>query len=631
MCGIIGICAKDAPQLIEQANHSINHRGPDDEGTFSDERIALGHQRLSILDLSPTGHQPMTSADGDYIMIFNGEIYNHEEIRRSIAHKYTFRSSGDSETLLYGYIEYGAKILNKLNGIFAFAIYQKSTRQLFIARDQMGVKPLYYYQKNNTFLFGSEIKSFINIPNFDKTINYKALVNYLHFLWSPGTETPFEYVKKLLPGHYLELNVEHPQQFKIQKYYEIPFKGEIGQKNEQAWIEELDERLTKAVERQLLSDVPVGFFLSGGLDSSGLVALARKLNPDKKIQCYTIDTETQDMNSNGSENDLPYAIKAAKHLNVDLEMIKADTDILQDFDKMIWHLDEPQGDPSPLNVYRISKKARETGHTVLIGGTGGDDLFSGYRRHQALKLEKYFKKIPAFAGSMIKSASGLINTHNTTIRKLKKVTKHIDHDSLSRLAGYYEWTPLKRNHSLFHNDIKQHIQDHNPSDYLINSLQNIPDEKNMLNHLLYWDMKYFLTDNNLNYTDKLSMATGVEVRVPFLDLELVEFSTRLPMNIKMKGNETKYILKKTMEKYLPKNVIYRPKTGFGAPVRRWVLQGLDEMIKDYLSAESIRKRGIFDEKNIQQLIDDNKVGKIDAAYTIFVLLGIESWFRQFVD
>jgi len=631
MCGIIGICAKDAPQLIEQANHSINHRGPDDEGTFAHERIALGHQRLSILDLSPTGHQPMVSADGDYIMIFNGEIYNHEDVRRSIAHKYTFRSSGDSETLLYGYIEYGAEILNKLNGIFAFAIYQKSTRQLFIARDQMGVKPLYYYSKNDTFLFGSEIKSFINIPNFDKTINYKALVNYLHFLWSPDTETPFEYVRKLPPGHYLELNVERPQQFKIQKYYEIPFKGEIGQKNEKAWIEELDERLTKAVERQMLSDVPVGFFLSGGLDSSALVALAGKLNPDKKIQCYTIDTETQDMNSDGSENDLPYAIKVAKHLNVDLDIIKTDTDILQDFDKMIWHLDEPQGDPSPLNVYSISKKARESGHVVLIGGSGGDDLFSGYRRHQALKLEKYFNKIPAFAGRMIKSASGRINTHNTTIRKLKKVTKHIDHDSLSRLAGYYEWTPLKRNRSLFHKDIQQHIQHHNPSDYLTNSLQNIPDEKNMLNHLLYWDMKYFLTDHNLNYTDKLSMATGVEVRVPFLDLELIEFSPRLPMDIKMKGNEAKYILKKTMEKYLPKDIIYRPKTGFGAPVRRWVLHDLDEMIKDYLSVESIRKRGIFDEKNIQQLIDDNKVGKIDAAYTIFVLLGIESWFRQFVD
>lgn len=631
MCGIIGICANNASALIEQANNSISHRGPDDAGIFTDKRVALGHQRLSILDLSPTGHQPMVSVDGNYVMIFNGEIYNHEEVRQSIAHKYPFRSSGDSETLLYGYIEYGAKILNKLNGIFAFAIYQKSTGQLFIARDQMGIKPLYYYHKNNTFLFGSEMKSFINIPNFDKTIDYKALVNYLHFLWSPDTQTPFEYVKKLAPGHYLELNVADPQQYHIQKYYEIPFNGEISSKSEQALIEELDERLTKAVNRQMLSDVPVGFFLSGGLDSSALVALARKLNPDKKIQCYTIETGNQDIHSNGNENDLPYAIKVAKHLNVDLEIIKADTDILEDFDKMIWHLEEPQGDPAPLNVYNISRMARASQHVVLIGGTGGDDLFSGYRRHQALRLEKYFKHVPTFAGSAIKSASGLLNSQNSMGRRIQKLTKHINRDSLNRLAGYYEWTPLERNHSLFHKDIQQHIQAHNPANYLINSLKNIPNEKNILNFLLYWDMKYFLTDHNLNYTDKLSMATGVEVRVPFLDLELIEFSTRLPIGIKMKGSEAKYILKKTMEKYLPKDIIYRPKTGFGAPVRRWILHDLDDMIENYLSVENIRKRGIFDEKNVWQLIKDNKAGKIDAAYTILVLLGIESWFRQFVD
>jgi len=631
MCGIIGICAKNASTFIEQANRSIAHRGPDDEGTYTDEYIALGHQRLSILDLSPTGHQPMHSADGDYVMIFNGEIYNHEEIRQQIANKYPFRSSGDSETLLYGYIQYGAEILNKLNGIFAFAIYQKSTQKLFVARDQMGVKPLYYYQKNNTFLFGSEIKSFIHTPDFDKTIDYEALVNYLHFIWSPGTQTPFKYVKKLPAGHYLELNVKNPQQYKIQKYYEIPFDGKTFQKSEQAWIEELDERLTKAVSRQMLSDVPVGFFLSGGLDSSSLVALAKKLNPDKKIQCYTIETGDQDINSNGSENDLPYAIKVAKHLNVDLEIVKADTDILQDFDKMIWHMEEPQGDPAPLNVYNISRIARQTGHVVLIGGAGGDDLFSGYRRHQALRAEKYFKHIPAFAGNAIKSASGLLNTQKPFGRRVQKLTKHLNRDTLNRLAGYYEWMPLERNLNLFHKDIRQQIEHHNPANYLIDSLQNIPNEKNLLNYLLYWDMKYFLTDHNLNYTDKLSMATGVEVRVPFLDLELIDFSTRLPVDIKMKGSEAKYILKKTMEKYLPKDIIYRPKTGFGAPVRRWILQDLDEMIENYLSTENIRKRGIFDEKNVRQLIADNKAGKIDGAYAIFALLCIESWFRQFVD
>ncbi len=631
MCGIIGLCTHNAGELIEVANRSIAHRGPDDQGVYTHEGIALGHQRLSILDLSPTGNQPMFSADGDYVMIFNGEIYNHEDIRQKIAHKYPFRSSGDSETLLYGYIEYGADILNQLNGIFAFAIYQKSSQKLFIARDQLGIKPLYYYHKNKQFFFGSEIKSFIQIPGFDKTIDHTALVNYLHYLWSPGTQTPFQYVKKLSAGHYVELDVKQPEKFQIHKYYEIPFTGKTVEKSEQEWFEELDERLTTAVQRQMLSDVPVGFFLSGGLDSSGLVAMARKLNPDRKIQCYTIDTGSQNMNSDGSENDLQYAKKVAKHLNVDLDIIKTDLNILDNFDKMVWHLDEPQGDPAPLNVYNISKKARAEGHVVLIGGTGGDDMFSGYRRHQALRLEKYFRRVPTFAGGLMKSVGQRLNTHNTTGRRLQKLTKHLDKSPMDRLAGYYEWIALERNIGLFHTDIQEQIADHDPANYLKDGLKNIPNEKEPLNHLLYWDMKYFLTDHNLNYTDKLSMAAGVEVRVPFLDLELIEFSTRLPVNIKMKGNETKYILRKTMEKYLPHDVIYRPKTGFGAPVRKWINSDLEDMIQDYLSEENIIRRGIFNHKNIRQLIEDNKKGKIDVAYTIFTLLAIESWFRQFVD
>lgn len=631
MCGIVGICAKNAATFIRQANDSIAHRGPDDEGIFTDQYIALGHQRLSILDLSPAGQQPMLSADGDYVMIFNGEIYNHREIRRQIAHKYTFRSSSDSETLLCAYIEYGAQILSKLNGIFAFAVYQKSTQQLFIARDQMGVKPLYFYHKDNTFLFGSEMKSFMHIPDFDKTIDYKALVNYLHFLYSPSDKTPFKYVKKLSAGHYLELNAADPKEYHIQKYYEIPFEGNILQKSEQLWIEELDERLSKAVNRQMLSDVPIGFFLSGGLDSSSLVAMARKINPGKKMQCYTIKTSSGNIGKNANENDLPYAIKVAKHLNVDLEIINTEVDILQNFEKIIWHMEEPQGDPAPFNVYNISKAAEANGQPVLISGTGGDDLFSGYRRHQALRLEIFFGHIPAFAGNFIRSASHLLNSQSATGRRIQKLTKHINYSSSDRLAGYYEWIPVERNFNLFHKDIRPQIQNHNPSDYLIQSLDNIPNEKELLNFMLYWEMKHFLPDNCLNYTDKLSMATGVEVRLPFLDLELVKFSTHLPVGMKMKGKEAKYILKKTMEKYLPKTVIYRPKTGFDLPVRQWIRRDLDDMIEDYLSEEHIRKRGIFDEKNVRQLIKDNKIGKIDASYTIFSLLCIESWFRQFVD
>lgn len=631
MCGIIGICAENASKLIKKANQAIAHRGPDDEGIFANPKIALGHQRLSIQDLSESGHQPMQSANGDFVMVFNGEIYNHEKIREKIAHKYPFRSTGDAETLLYGYIEYGKSILQQLNGIFAFAIYQKSTQKLLIARDQFGVKPLYFYQKEKTFLFGSEIKSFLHIPGFDKTIDYNALVSYLHFLWSPDTQTPLKFVKKVPAGHYIELNIEQPAQFQLEQYYDIPFTGKTRQKTEQEWISELENHLTQSVNDQLLSDVPVGFFLSGGLDSSSLVAMARKLNPNQKIQCYTIDTGSQNIQSNGAENDLPYAKKVAKHLQVDLEIVHADLNILEDFDKMIWHLDEPQGNPAPLNVYNISKRARENGHTVLLGGTGGDDVFSGYRRHQALRLEKFFRHLPSFAGNGLKAVSQQLNAHRPMGRKLQKLTQHLSKSQSDRLAGYYEWLPLNRNIGLFHQDIRENIAQYNPANYLKSALQQIPEEASSLNQLLYWEMKYFLPNECLNYTDKLGMAAGVEIRVPFLDVDLVKWSTELPISLKMKGTTTKYILRKMMEKYLPKELIYRPKTGFGAPVRKWILNDLDVMIQDYLSEENIRKRGIFDVKSIRQLISDNKKGRIDAAYSIFTLLAIESWFRQFVD
>ena len=632
MCGIIGICAPNASRLIRKANDIIAHRGPDSEGIFEHQQIALGHQRLSIQDLSANGHQPMFSADGNYVMIFNGEIYNHMEVRNKIASKYPFRSTSDSETLLYGFIEYGKDILNQLNGIFAFAIYNIQTQKLFIARDQMGIKPLYYYQKNNEFLFGSEIKSFLTVPGFDKTLDYSALVNYLHFLYSPDVKTPFKYVKKLRPGHYIELDVRQPQNFKTTKFYEIPFTGKITPQSEEEAIEALDKHLTNAVERQLLSDVPVGFFLSGGLDSSALVAMTRKLRPDQKIRCYTIDAQAQDRSGNDDEKDLPYAIKVAKHLNVDLEIVKADVDILRDFDKMIWHLDEPQADPAPLNVLNISQQAKQDGYSVLIGGAGGDDLFSGYRRHQAIAMEKYLKLIPSPLGKLIKSTTKGLNTQNALARRIRKLSAQLGKTTTDRLAGYYEWLPPDRNFGLFDTDIRAAMNGHQPGDILKTALQNnIPNEQNLLNQMLYWDLKFFLTDHNLNYTDKMSMATGVEVRVPFLDLDLVDYSTTLPINLKMKGTTPKYILKKVMEKYLPHDVIYRPKVGFGAPVRRWVLHDLDEMIQDYLSESRIAQRGIFNPKRVHQLINDNKKGAIDASYTVFSLLAIESWMRQFVD
>lgn len=632
MCGIIGIIHPEASKHIDAANRRIKHRGPDSSGVFKGEGIALGHQRLSIIDLSENGAQPMWSADGRYVMIFNGEIYNHQDFRPELEQHFKFKSSSDTETILYGYIFYGKSFFSRLNGIFALSIFDTQTKVLVIVRDHFGIKPLYYFHKDNTLFFGSEIKAFTDLPSFDKSLDLTAFVNYLNFLWSPGEKTPFTFVKKLLPGHLMQLNLSNPSLISVEKYYEIPFEGKYFDKSEEELIDELDELLFKAVKRQLLSDVPVGFFLSGGLDSSAIVAMAKKALPDRRLKCYTIDTGSDGNDADGFTNDLPYAQKVAQHLDVDLEVIKITPDITKEFDRLIYHLDEPQADPAPINVLYICEKARKDGFIVLLGGSAGDDVFSGYRRHQALYIEeKIFKYVPNFLLKIAKKVSFSLDAKRPMVRRIRKLLKDSDLSPIQRRVNYFSWLPLENIKILFSSKNKPLIDDFSPNQYLIENLKNIPNEKNALNQMLYWELKYFLTDHNLNYTDKMSMATGVEVRVPFLDVELVEFSTKIPPHLKMKGKTTKYLLKKVMERYLPHDIIYRPKSGFGAPVRQWITHDLQETVYKYLNRTTIEERGIFDYQAIENLIRSNQEGKIDASYTIWSLLAIEAWFKQFLD
>lgn len=628
MCGIIG---KIGGKYVKPESFldSLSHRGPDNIGFFEENNIMLGHTRLSIQDLSENGNQPMFSADNRYVLIFNGEIYNHLEIREEIKDDYVLKSTGDSETVLYAFIKYGISILNRLNGIFALAIYDREKQELIIARDHFGVKPLYIYSDQDQILFSSEIKAFLNVE-IDKSIDYKALINYMTFLWSPGVMTPFLNVKKVLPGHYIKLSLkDESREFTQEVFYNSNFNGAYSRKNEKELIDELEKLLLAAVDRQLLSDVPVGFFLSGGLDSTLLVAMARKLYPDKKFPCFTIDIGNWGGFSDKFVNDIEYAKKSATFLDVDLHIVKADIDIVNDFDKMIWHLDEPQADAAPLNVLNIAKLARENGIKVLIGGTGGDDLFSGYRRHQALYYEVLISKAPVVVRIFLKKIISFLPTQKSGIRRLKKLFLNFDLSQNSRLKGYFQWLSTDKVKSLFNNNHLNSIQNYDPTLYFDQLSKEIPLEKSILNRVLYWELKTFLVDHNLNYTDKMSMAVGVEARTPYLDLDVVAFSQKLPPELKLKSGVTKYLLKKVAERYLPKEIIYRSKTGFGAPVRKWINEDLSEFIKDRLNPEKLSSQGIFNPEEINKLLEDNKSGKIDASYAIWSVLAIDSWFKQF--
>ncbi|SEP54782.1 asparagine synthase (glutamine-hydrolyzing) [Flavobacterium urocaniciphilum] len=624
MCGILGYFGSNVQNFTSKVSlDAIAHRGPDFANATQGNTYFLGQTRLSILDLSENGNQPMFSSDNKYVIIFNGEIYNHLELRSEYLPNQNFKSTSDTETLLYGLIHYGIEFISKLNGIFAFSFYNIETKDFIIARDHFGIKPLYYYIGINEICFSSELKAILPFKKELEVDNF-ALKNYINFLWAPGELTPEKEFKKLHQGCYIKGNSEEMGKGEIVKYYHVPFTGKYLQKTEKQWIDELENKLIESVQRQMLSDVPVGFFLSGGLDSSLLVAIAKKIHPNSTIECFTLKTE--EVEKEGFASDFEYAKSIAKHLDVNLNIVEGKIDILKDFDKIVFHLDEPQADPAPIHVLNICKAAREKGIKVLIGGTAGDDVFSGYRRHVAIPIIQKMQLIPLFLRKVIKKVASLFNRKSSFGRRINKLFYNIDQPINDTMLGYFDWIDNETLENLF---IDKNTKDKHL--YFKEIIKSIPNEKSNLNKMLFWELNTFLVSHNLNYTDKLSMATGVEVRVPYLDVELVNFSTNIPPEFKLKGKEAKYLLKKVAERYLPHDVIYRPKTGFGGPVREWILNDMDAIINDYLSKETITKRGIFNYEKVQQLIADNKKGTKDVSYPIWSLLAIESWMRQFVD
>ena len=629
MCGIIGISGGNS-ELVKKANFLLEHRGPDDQGVFIDKlaKIGLGHNRLSIIDISPLGHQPMLSMDGKVVMVFNGEIYNFRELRKNLEENgFKFNGNSDTEVLLNLYLLEGTEMLSKLNGIFALAIWDFNHQSLFIARDGLGVKPLYYSEDNDNFAFASEIKALFHLLPINKELDEDAINRYISFLWCPGDGTPLKSIKKLLPGE--AIIVKNGNIIKKWTWYQLPiFKRPLAYLDKSKSISGTIDHLRQAVHRQMIADVPLGAFLSGGLDSSSIVALAREVNPD--IKCFTIDNiGGQDK---GVINDLPYAKQVAKHLNVDLEIVSVDhSKIAQDLQYMVTQLDEPLADPAALNVLYISQLAKEQGIKVLLSGAGGDDLFTGYRRHYAIYLQKYLNWIPNNIRVGIEKEAKKMSVSSPLQRKLLKFFNGSGLNGLDRLINYFRWTDDSLLQTLYSKDFVNHLSDIPAEDPMANFIKPIISSHTQLDQMLALEQRFFLADHNLNYTDKMSMAAGVEVRVPFLDKDLVDFSSQIPNKYKQKGSNGKWVLKKAMETYLPKNVIYRPKAGFGVPLRRWMKYELKELLTDLLSSESIKKRGLFSSHAVHQLILDNDKGKIDASYTLLSLLCIEIWCRAYID
>jgi asparagine synthase (glutamine-hydrolysing) len=629
MCGIIGICGVASTPKIHEAVAAIGHRGPDGHGVYHDHDngVSLGHTRLSIIDLSPTGSQPMSSEDGSIVLTYNGEIYNYRELRQELVSSGSaFRGTSDTEVLLNLYLRYGDALLSKLNGMFAFAIWDKRKRALLVARDEMGVKPLYFAQKPGEFVFGSELKAILQVPGISRTVNAPAVRDTLTYLWTPSPRTMLHGVAKLEPGHAMWIREATIQ--KKWRWAALLTETPLTSLSRQEAILAVREATELAVQRQLVSDVPVGAFLSGGVDSSAVVACARARMGASRMQCFTIAIDKQLDRSEGFSSDVEYARLMARDLDVELHEIPASESITDELPRMIWHLEEPQGDLAPLNVLLISRMAREAGIKVLLSGAGGDDIFSGYRRHTALIADKWLSHIPDVIREMVASSATYLPAGLPQARRLRKGLASLRFRGNQRIAQLFEWLERGWVDRLIAPDFREASVQENS---LEQSLDELPETVAPLNKMLYLECRHFLADHNLNYTDKMSMATGVEVRVPLLDRDLVRLAFSLPPEYKQKGREGKWVFREAMRPLLPPQIFNRPKTGFGLPLRYWLRGPLAPLMRDTLSPEALKRRGIFDSNAVQALIKANSTGQIDAAYPILSIMCTELWCRAFID
>lgn len=630
MCGIIGYSGRCDASALRAGLTAIRHRGPDDEGIFVDEHagVGLGHARLSIIDLSPLGHQPMAALDGEVQVVFNGEIYNYRELRRELEAKgHCFRGHSDTEVLLHLYLEEGEVFLSRLNGIFALAIFDKRIGAMLMARDALGVKPLYYSATERGIAFCSEMKGLLALVPEAHEIDLVAIHRYLSYLWCPGDGTPLRNVKKLGPGE--AMLVRNGRIERHHAWYRLPAcRGVVADLDERAAVEGTTAHVRQAVQRQMVADVPVGAFLSGGLDSSAVVAFAREASPG--IRCFSINARGG--SEEGATDDLPYAREVARHLNVPLDIVDIDASrMADDIERMVVQLDEPLADPAPLNVLYISELARSHGIKVLLSGAGGDDLFTGYRRHRALELERLWAWLPRTVRGGIEGAAAQLDQRRPWARRLAKLTSGAALAGNERIANYFRWAAEPTLLALYTPEARRALGRHTAAEPMLAFLQELPASTPRLERMLALEQRFFLTDHNLTYTDKMSMATGVEVRVPLLDLDLVDFAARIPPRLKQRGGVGKWVFKKAMEPYLPHQVIYRPKSGFGAPLRRWMRHELRPLVGDLLGPASLKRRGIVDSAAVAALIAANDSGTVDASYTLLSLLSIEIWCRHFID
>lgn len=629
MCGICGriyheVDRKVDKDLIKRMSSVLTHRGPDDEGVYIKKNVGLAHRRLSIIDLTPAGHQPMSNEDGSIWIVFNGEIYNYLDLRDDLQKRgHTFSSHTDTETIIHLYEEKGVECVHDLRGMFAFAIWDENKNRLFLARDRAGKKPVVYFHSEEGLLFASEIKSLLLDPSVNKNIDYTAIHHYLTYQYIPSPLTIFEGIKKLPPAHYM---IYEEGNLIIKRYWDLSYQNKIQLPSLENYGEQFLEIFQEAIKIRLRSDVPLGAFLSGGIDSSIVVAMMSRLM-NQPVKTFSIGFEEEDY------SELPFARMIAKQYETDHHEFIVKPDAIDILPKLVWHYNEPYADSSAIPTFYVSKITRDY-VTVALNGDGGDESFAGYERYLADRLADYYKFIPRLLRErIIRKAVDYLPysaSRGSFFRRLKRFVKGISEIPERRYVAWLCHFDNEMKEELYSSYLKEKVKNVDSEDLTVEWYKKA-DGKTFIDKTLYVDVMSYLPEDLLVKVDIATMAHSLEARSPFIDHKVMEFAASLPSNLKLRGIETKYLLKNVLSEFLPKEIVKRKKMGFGVPLDIWFRNDLKEMAYDVLLSKKCVERGYFKRETVQRILDEHISEQYDHCYRIWSLLFLEVWHNMFID
>ena len=620
MCGICGVVSfqPDIPvdqSVLKRMNDSIRHRGPDDEGYYQDAQASLAMRRLSIIDLH-TGQQPISNETGDMWVVYNGEIYNFKDVRAELERRgHTFKTQTDTEIIVHAYEEYGDDCVKHFNGMFAISLWDAHKRRLFLARDRVGLKPLYYWADQTKLVFASELKALILYPDVPRQTNLAALDLFLTLEYVPAPHTIYEGIFKLLPGH--TLTVENGN-VKICQYWDVPYQP-VSQ-SEAECAEALAGLINEAVRIRLISDVPLGAFLSGGIDSSAIVGYMSQ-NMSEPVQTFSIGFEDD------TYDEVPYANAVAKHFGTNHHVEVLKPDIASLVEQLVPHHDEPFADTSIFPTYLVSKLASQK-VKVVLSGDGGDELFAGYDTYIAEKLDRYYRRLPgALRQRVLPKFAEWLPPQPAKKGLINKFKRMVEGGTLDPSLQHTRWMMFLNSaekDSLYRSDLRVTLNDNLSADYFDSYFEKA-ERFDSLAQQQYVDIKTYLADDILTKVDRMSMAASIEARVPLLDYHIVEFAMNLPPHMKLNGSRTKSILRNAVKRLVPDIVLEKPKQGFSIPMKHWLRTSLKPMMLDLLSKDSLHKHGYFDHPMVSKWIQEHLNGYANHSHRLWSLMVFEMW------